>query len=102
MSSLNSDELRERIFRDPTLLEGQPVVRGTTVQVAQVLARLADHIEPSVLDELPGLTAADVRACLAYAQDAITATSPQVSPEAFYSGLTCREDIRQILSALAK
>ncbi|TAK22391.1 MAG: DUF433 domain-containing protein [Chloroflexota bacterium] len=58
-----------RIVRDPRILAGKPVVKGTRVPVEIVLAKLAEN--PNV-DELfadyPRLTIEDVKACLEYAR----------------------------------
>ena len=62
----------ERIIRDPRIMVGKPVVKGTRIPVATVLAHLA---ESPNLDELfldyPELTEEDVKACLAYAQSLV-------------------------------
>jgi uncharacterized protein (DUF433 family) len=62
-------DLAARIVRDPAILAGKPVVRGTRIPVELVLAKLAASPD---LDELfadyPRLTPEDVRACLEYAQ----------------------------------
>ena len=62
----------DRIVRDPAILLGKPVIKGTRIPVALVLAQLAAN--PN-LDELfldyPRLTVEDVRACLEYAHDLI-------------------------------
>ena len=59
----------DRIVRDPAILVGKPVVRGTRIPVDLVLAKLAQN--PDV-DELfadyPRLTREDVQACLEYAR----------------------------------
>lgn len=62
----------DRIVRDPRIMVGKPVIRGTRIPVERVIAHLAAH--PS-LDDLfaayPELTMDDVRAALAYAHDAL-------------------------------
>jgi uncharacterized protein (DUF433 family) len=58
----------ERITIDPEVAHGRPVVRGTRMRVADVLALLAagaDEVE--ILEDYPYLAAEDLRACLAYA-----------------------------------
>ena len=58
----------ERIAIDPEVAHGRAVVRGTRVRVADVLALLAAGAdEAEFLRDYPYLTAADLRACLAYA-----------------------------------
>ena len=59
-----------RIGQDPAVMVGKPVVRGTRIPVARVVAQLA--VSPAVEDLLaayPELTIDDIRACLRCAQD---------------------------------
>jgi uncharacterized protein (DUF433 family) len=62
----------ERIVRDPKVMVGKPVVRGTRIPVELVLEQLAYNLD---LDDLfgayPELTREDVSACLRYAQRAL-------------------------------
>ncbi len=62
----------DRITRDPDIMVGKPVVRGTRIPVEKILDQLA--YKPD-LEELfaiyPELTRDDVRACLAYARAAV-------------------------------
>lgn len=63
-----------RIVLDAQVLAGKPVVRGTRLSVEFVLGLLAEGwSEADVLDNYPGLSGDDVRACLAYARDALAA-----------------------------
>jgi uncharacterized protein (DUF433 family) len=58
----------ERITIDPEVAHGRPVVRGTRVRVADVLALIAGGAdEAEILEDYPYLTAEDLKACLAYA-----------------------------------
>jgi uncharacterized protein (DUF433 family) len=58
----------ERIAIDPEVAHGRPVVRGTRVRVADVLALIAGGAdEAEILEDYPYLTAEDLKACLAYA-----------------------------------
>ena len=77
---------QERIVRDPDVLAGKPVVKGTRIPVELALAKLAAN--PDVQDlfvDYPRLTIDDVKACLAYAehlveqQDKVT-TAHQPTP----------------------
>ena len=65
---------QDRIIRDPNIMVGKPVVKGTRIPVEKVLGQLA--YKPD-LEELfamyPDLTLEDVRACLAYAHAAVAA-----------------------------
>jgi uncharacterized protein (DUF433 family) len=62
----------ERIVRDPRVMVGKPVVRGTRIPVDLILEQLAFNLD---LDDLfgayPELTIDDVKACLRYAQGAV-------------------------------
>jgi uncharacterized protein (DUF433 family) len=61
---------RDRIIVDPAVLSGKPVVKGTGLAVELIIELLASGwTEDQMLDNDPGLTAEDVRACLAYARD---------------------------------
>jgi uncharacterized protein (DUF433 family) len=61
-------EIAEHITVDPDVLVGKPVIKGTRMPVALVLAKLAANPD---LDEFfldyPELTLDDVKACLRYA-----------------------------------
>lgn len=60
--------LMERIAIDPEVTHGRPVVRGTRMRVADVLALLAAGAdETEILEDYPYLAAEDLSACLAYA-----------------------------------
>jgi uncharacterized protein (DUF433 family) len=62
----------DRIVIDPAVLAGKPVIRGTRLAVEFVVGLLAQgwSVE-QVLDNYPGLTKEDVRACLEYARDVL-------------------------------
>ena len=59
-------EYVDRIVRDPAIMAGKPVVKGTRIPVERVIAHLAEN--PN-LDDLfaafPHLTVDDVKVCLA-------------------------------------
>ena len=62
----------EKIATDPTFMLGKPVIRGTRVTVELILRKLAEGAaEADLLDGYPGLTAADIRAAIAYGADAV-------------------------------
>jgi uncharacterized protein (DUF433 family) len=69
---------KERIVRDPAVMAGKPVVKGTRIPVETLLAFLAENPD---IDELlaayPRLTIDDVRACLAYAEDKVKQRPPR-------------------------
>jgi uncharacterized protein (DUF433 family) len=62
----------DRIVLDPAVLAGKPVIRGTRLAVEFVVDLLAQgwSVE-QVLDNYPGLTREDVRACLEYASEVL-------------------------------
>lgn len=63
-----------RIVISPTILHGKPRVKGTRIAVSMVLELLADGISPSEICErwYPDLTLADVRACIDFANRALS------------------------------
>jgi uncharacterized protein (DUF433 family) len=57
-----------RILVDPAICGGRPVVAGTRLRVTDVLDMLAGGAsEAEIVADYPYVSAADVRACLAYA-----------------------------------
>lgn len=57
--------LRERIVRDPAIMGGEAVIRGTRVPLRTILATLAEGATPAeVLADFPTLTIQDVRAVI--------------------------------------
>ena len=59
---------RERIVRDPRVLGGEPVLKGTRVTLRTVLASLAEGATTAeILADFPTLSEADVRAAIAFA-----------------------------------
>ena len=63
---------QERIVIDPAVAHGKPVVRGTRLVVTFTLDLLAHGwTEAEILENYPTLQAEDLRACLAYAADAL-------------------------------
>ena len=62
----------QRIVINPEICGGRPIVAGTRVRVADILAMLAGGAsEAEVLVDFPYLKAEDVRASLAYAAQAV-------------------------------
>jgi uncharacterized protein (DUF433 family) len=62
----------DRIVIDPNVLSGKPVIRGTRLAVEFIVGLLAqDWTVEQVLDNYPGLTREDVRACLEYAGEVL-------------------------------
>ena len=61
---------REHILSDSQILRGKPCIKGTRIPVALILGYLAAGRDAAVIQrEFPGLTPADVAACLDYARD---------------------------------
>ena len=76
MPSRRDDQLLERIVLDPRIMAGKPIVRGTRLTVQYVLGLLAHGAQPSeILDEYPGLTEEDLRACLLFAAESLGSAS---------------------------
>ena len=64
--------MSSRIETNPTVMHGKPVVRNTRIPVELLLRKLAEGATwDQLLDAYPRLTIDDIRACLAYAADAI-------------------------------
>lgn len=63
---------RERVIADPAIAGGKPVVRGTRLAADFVLELLAaGWSETELLEQYPQLTREDIRACLAFAAEAV-------------------------------
>lgn len=61
-------DYHDRIARDPAVVGGQPVIRGTRVTLRTVLASLAEGATiEEILKDFPTLTEPDVRAAIAFA-----------------------------------
>lgn len=60
---------QERIIVDAAILVGKPVIKGTRLVVKFIVDLMAQGwSEPEILRNYPGLTHADIQACLNYAQ----------------------------------
>lgn len=65
-------DLNERVVVDPRILVGKPVIKGTRIAVELVLDLLAGGCtEAEILSNYPGLTHADILACVAYAAEIV-------------------------------
>jgi len=61
-----------RIISDPEVLSGKPIVKGTRIPVELVLNYLANNPDfNDLFTDYPRLTMEDVKACLAFAQEAV-------------------------------
>lgn len=58
----------ERLVIDPNILVGKPVIKGSRLSVEFIIDLMAQGwSEAELLRNYPGLTQADIQACLAYA-----------------------------------
>jgi uncharacterized protein (DUF433 family) len=65
--------MTNRIEINPSVMLGKPVVRDTRISVELLLRKLSEGATAAELtDAYPRLTEEDIRACLAYAADAIS------------------------------
>ena len=70
-----------RIARNPDILAGKPVIRGTRLSVEFIIGLLADRwTDTETLAAYPGISREDIFACLAYARDLLS--SEKVFPSA--------------------
>lgn len=62
----------ERIIRDPAIMLGKPVIRGTRITVELILRKLGGGVTPAeIVEDYPRLTEDDIRAAQAYAADIV-------------------------------
>jgi uncharacterized protein (DUF433 family) len=60
----------DRIHRDPKIMVGKPVIRGTRITVELLVRECASGRSfAEIMDDYPHITEADIRAALAYAAD---------------------------------
>ena len=65
---------QERIVIDPDLPVGKPIVKGTRLAVEFIIDVLAQGwSESEIMRNYPGLTQADIQACLGYASAVLRA-----------------------------
>jgi uncharacterized protein (DUF433 family) len=70
----------DRIVIDPAIQHGKPVIRGTRVPVERVLGGLAGGMTPAEIISEYGITEADVRAALRYAEQLVSAEAHHPLP----------------------
>jgi len=69
----HDQQLVQRIVSDPGVMVGKPVIRGTRLTVELILDLLSQGLTPGqIIDEYPGLTTDDIRACLAFAAQSLS------------------------------
>ena len=62
-----------RIEINPEVLQGKPVIRNTRISVELLLRKLSEGAcIADLLDAYPRLTDEDIKACLAYAAEAVS------------------------------
>jgi uncharacterized protein (DUF433 family) len=60
----------QRIHRDPKIMMGKPVIRGTRITVELLLRKCAaGHTAQEIIEDYLHITEEDIRAALAYAAD---------------------------------
>lgn len=65
--------MNNRIEINPSVMLGKPVIRNTRIPVEMIVRKLSEGATlADLLDAYPRLTEDDIRACLAYAADAIS------------------------------
>lgn len=63
---------KDRIVIDPEILVGKPVIKGTRLAVEFIIDLLAKGwSESQIIQNYPGVTGDDIRACLQYASEAL-------------------------------
>jgi uncharacterized protein (DUF433 family) len=65
-------DYRELIERNPSVLGGKPIIKGTRISVELIIRKLGDGYSISeILENYPHLTTEQVKAALQYAADVI-------------------------------
>lgn len=71
---MSDEQLLERVVCDPSVMVGKPVIKGTRLTVEFILNLLAHGSTiDDIVDEYKGLTRDDIRACLLFASQSLTA-----------------------------
>ena len=66
----SKQELLQRISVDPRICFGKPCIKGHRIWVSLILDMLAEGVSyEEVLENYPGLTQTDLRACIAYGSE---------------------------------
>ncbi len=65
---MTDTQVSTRITRDPAILRGKPIVRGTRVPVYFIVDFVNNGVTPAhIVEDYPDLTLEDVEAALAFA-----------------------------------
>ena len=87
-------QAHERIERDPAVMVGKPVIKGTRITVEHILRDISNGISPEeIADAYLRLTVDDVRAALSYPGEVTAPVGPDLGSE--------EEAIREGLADLA-
>ena len=69
---MGSKKLLDRIERNPKVMMGKPVIKGTRIPVELILRKLSEGATlEELLDAYPHLSREDIQAALAYAAEAL-------------------------------
>ena len=69
---MESKKLLDRIERNPKVMMGKPVIKGTRIPVELILRKLSEGATlEELLDAYPHLSREDIQAALAYAAEAL-------------------------------
>lgn len=70
----NQSKWQDRIAFDSAVLSGKPVIKGTRIAVEFVIDLLSQGwSNADIATNYPNVTEDDIRACLAYAKDTLSA-----------------------------
>ena len=68
----------ERIVKDPNIMTGKPIIKGTRIPVDLILKKLAQNISINeILKNFPRLTREDVQAAILYAEELVEEQVPR-------------------------
>ena len=72
--------MNDRIQFDPKIQHGKPVIRGTRVPVTRIVGGMAGGMSPEDIQREYGVTSADIRAALEFANDLVEQEKFHVLP----------------------
>jgi uncharacterized protein (DUF433 family) len=73
---MDDKQLLSRITVNPKVMVGKPVIAGTRLTVDYILNRMGHGAAAAeLLAEYPGLTEADIQACLLFASKSLESTT---------------------------
>lgn len=66
-----TSDWKDRISINPNVCHGRPCIKGTRIWVSMILDFLASgSTVQEIIEEYPGLSDGDIRACIAYGAEA--------------------------------